>query len=99
MKNEKIISFLLALCVLMFFAGCEDGQTVFAVDTDPLLVLGGIIIMIMGIFEVASPEDAWRMANRWRFEYAEPSDLALTLTRIGGILSIIYGILLILGII
>lgn len=96
---RKLTVCLLAMCVLLSLAGCEDRQTVFAVDTDPLLVLGGIIIMIMGIFEVASPEDAWRMANRWRFEYAEPSDLALTLTRIGGILSIIYGILLILGII
>lgn len=68
-------------------------------EFDPLLVLGGIIVIILGIFEAASPEDAWRLANSWRFEYAEPSDLALTMTRFGGILSILVGILLALGII
>ena len=60
--------------------------------------LYALIVMILGIFAAASPEDAWRLANSWRFEYGEPSEMALKMTRLGGIMSIIVGILLIFGI-
>ena len=60
--------------------------------------LFALIVIILGIFEAASPEDAWRLSNSWRFEYGEPSKMALTLIRLGGIMSIIVGILLIFGI-
>ena len=56
------------------------------------------IIIILGIFAAASPEDAWQLSNSWRFEYGEPSEMALILTRLGGIVGIIAGILLIFGI-
>jgi uncharacterized protein YjeT (DUF2065 family) len=60
--------------------------------------LFAVIVIILGIFEAASPEDAWRLANSWRFEYGEPSEMALKMTRLGGIMSIIVGILLMFGI-
>jgi hypothetical protein len=56
------------------------------------------IIIILGIFAAASPEDTWRLSNSWQFEKAEPSEMALILTRLGGIAGIIAGILLIFGI-
>ena len=69
------------------------------IEINLMNVLIGLVVFVLGIFTAANPEDAWYWSNGWRFKNAEPSDLALTLTRIGGILSIIYGILLILGII
>ncbi|MGN0250750.1 MAG: DUF6199 family natural product biosynthesis protein [Oliverpabstia sp.] len=47
----------------------------------------------MGAFNTAAPSVAWYLEYGWRYKNAEPSDLALGLNRVGGIIAIIVGIL------
>lgn len=52
----------------------------------------GIILILLGLFVILSPETAWYLRCGWRFRNAEPSDLALIPERIGGIIFLIAGI-------
>ena len=58
-------------------------------------ILYFIIIMVIGLFNVLSPETAWYLSHGWRFKDAEPSDLALSVHRVTGAGAMIIGILLI----
>jgi len=53
----------------------------------------GILLAGLGIFQTASPRTAWWLSHGWRFRDAEPSDLALGLGRVGGVVLIIIGII------
>lgn len=52
----------------------------------------GIIAIAIGAFSIASPETAWKMEYGWRFKNAEPSEAALLWNRIGGVITVIFGI-------
>ena len=64
------------------------------IEINMMNVLMGLVVIVLGIFTAANPEDAWYWSNGWRFKDAEPSDLALAMSRIGGIVMIISGVLL-----
>jgi hypothetical protein len=55
-----------------------------------------VILIILGLISVLSPETAWHMSHGWRFKDAEPSDLSLTINKIIGTLALgISGLLII----
>ncbi len=51
-----------------------------------------IFLIALGLFAVLSPHTVWYLEYGWRFKDAEPSGLALTLNRIGGIAAIALGV-------
>lgn len=56
------------------------------------MIIVGIIMLLVGLFVILSPEIAWYLRCGWRFRNAEPSELALVLERIDGIILVIAGI-------
>ena len=58
---------------------------------NPLL---GLLVIALGIFNLAVPRTAWYLSYGWRFKDAEPSDAALVLGRIGGGIAVFAGLLL-----
>lgn len=50
-----------------------------------------ILMIIIGLFNLASPRTAWYLSCGWRFKDAEPSEAALVLGRLGG------GVLMLVG--
>ena len=56
-----------------------------------LLILG---LLAVGIFNTASPHTAWYLEYGWRYKDAEPSDLALSTTRFGGIAAIAVAVIM-----
>ncbi len=54
------------------------------------------LLILHGIWSIVDPESAFMFGNRWMFKQAEPSDLALLLTQIGGIITIIASIIILL---
>ena len=54
----------------------------------------GVICILFGIFNLAAPEAAWYLSRGWQFKDAEPSDAALVVTRIGGSVAILIGVVL-----
>lgn len=55
-----------------------------------------VIVIILGIIELASPQTAWYLSYGWRYKNAEPSEAALIIERIGGVIGIILGIILLI---
>ena len=55
--------------------------------------LGGIVIILIGIFNLADPYRAWYLRYGWRYKDAEPSDAALLTTQIGGGIAIVLGVI------
>jgi hypothetical protein len=51
----------------------------------------GFIFMIIGIIGAMFPRAAWYMSEGWKFKDAEPSDAALIMNRIMGIVFAIIG--------
>lgn len=51
----------------------------------------GVVVIILGIIGVASPEGSWKMSYGWRFKNAEPSNAALAFEKAGGILALFVG--------
>lgn len=61
--------------------------------TDPNLVLFGLVCTAIGLWQSISPDSVWYLRHGWKFRNAEPSDIALGLTRLGGGLAIIIGVI------
>lgn len=55
--------------------------------------LVGLLFLAVGLWNAISPYSSWYLSHGWRYKNAEPSDLALGLTRAGGIFAILLGIL------
>lgn len=53
----------------------------------------GLLLVGLGIFEAVSPRTSWYLSYGWRYKNAEPSDLALGLGRVAGVVMIIVGII------
>lgn len=56
---------------------------------NPLL---GLLIIALGGWNVISPRTAWEVSYGWRYKDAEPSDAALYVGRIGGIVALFIGV-------
>ena len=53
----------------------------------------GILLVIFGIFEAVFPQASWWLSHGWRYKNAEPSELALGLGRMTGVIMVIAGII------
>lgn len=52
-----------------------------------------IILLAGGIWNMVSPKSSWYLSYGWRYKNAEPSDEALIITRVGGILAVIIAVI------
>ena len=63
--------------------------------SNPTKIFAVIFLIFLGAFDVLFPKISWVLAYGWRYKNAEPSDIALGLIRVGGIIVIIISIVLI----
>lgn len=68
----------------------QDAPSKGSGNGNPLLEL---LLIALGIWHAASPYSAWYLSRGWRYKNAEPSDLVLGMTRFGGIVVIVIGII------
>ena len=54
-----------------------------------------MVMLILGVVNAISPETGWRMSEGWKYKDVEPSEAALLWGRIGGIVCIIIGFVII----
>ncbi|MFF2885799.1 DUF6199 family natural product biosynthesis protein [Paenibacillus sp. NPDC057967] len=59
--------------------------------------LFGFILIIFGVISAVSPQSVWYISVGWKFKDAEPSDAALAMHRITGVIGVIVGIILIVS--
>lgn len=60
----------------------------------PLLAF---LLLALGAFHTITPQTAWMLEHGWRFENAEPSDLALAVNRVLGVVLIFIGVICLLA--
>lgn len=60
----------------------------------PLLAF---LLLAVGTFQALTPQTAWMLEHGWRFKNAEPSDVALAVNRILGMVLIILGVICLLA--
>ena len=63
---------------------------------NPAKMIFALLAIAVGAFSAASPHTAWYWSYGWRYKDAEPSDLALSAERIGGMIAVVVGILLLI---
>ena len=56
-------------------------------------IIVGIVVILVGIFNLADPYHAWYLRDGWRYKDAEPSDAALLMGRISGGIAIVLGVI------
>ena len=54
---------------------------------------------MIGVVSILAPEAMWQLYEGWKFKDAEPSDLALVMHRIGGVLLIVMAVMILLNVI
>ena len=71
-----------------------------AVGKNPTFHVGffllGLILVGLGLFNYLDPETAIYLRHMWWFKDAEPTDYAIWMTRVSGIIAIISGAILVL---
>lgn len=59
-----------------------------------MLLIGGLFVLLMGIFMVAAPEMIYELKESWKsYSAGDPSRLYIISTRIGGVMFILAGIM------
>ena len=66
-------------------------------DSDIGMVIGGLACLAIGLWSVLFPHSVQYLRHGWRYRDAEPSDMALTVIRLGGILASILGAIVFLA--
>lgn len=56
-----------------------------------------LLLCGVGIFNLAAPKVSWYLSYGWRFKDAEPSDAAITLSRIGGGIAVVIGVIMLIA--
>lgn len=59
--------------------------------------LFGLIFIAIGIVNIAFPKASWYMKYGWQFKNAEPTEAALIMSRIGGVLAVVIGLIILIG--
>lgn len=72
---------------------CDILEETLPEKKEPRNILLILLLLAIGIFNAVSPHTAWYLENGWRFKNAEPSDLALGMTRLAGIVFIAVAII------
>jgi len=60
-------------------------------------VVAMIVLIIWSLVAVFSPQTAWYWREGWQYRNVEPSDAALIAVRIGGVIGLIFGIIVCLA--
>ena len=60
-------------------------------------VVAVIVLIIWSLVAVFSPQTAWYWKEGWQYRNVEPSDAALIAVRIGGVIGLIFGIIVCLA--
>lgn len=55
-----------------------------------------LLLCGVGIFNLAAPKASWYLSYGWRFKDAEPSDAAITISRIGGGIAVVIGVIMLI---
>ena len=53
--------------------------------------IAGLLLIVIGLCNLCRPEEMWRLNTGWQFKDAEPSEEAILWCRIGGVIAIIVG--------
>ncbi len=56
-----------------------------------------LLLCGVGIFNLAAPKASWYLSYGWRFKDTEPSDAAITLSRIGGGIAVVIGVIMLIA--
>lgn len=67
-----------------------------AKEKSPVSSLLGAVLILLGAFNIFLPEVAWRVQYGWVNRKAEPTEVAVLLSRITGVLAAFLGVILIL---
>lgn len=86
---KRIMVPLLSVLMLLLLSACQGGESGVG--------FAGVILLVIGIVNTAAPRFAWYLKDGWKFKDAEPSDDAISLTRAGGIIAIIIGLIALLA--
>jgi len=62
-------------------------------ERNPSTVLGGLLIIVAGLVSLISPYTSWYLSIGWRIKDAEPTDLALGINRLTGVVLLVVGFL------
>ena len=65
-------------------------------DSSPSILLA-LLLLAVGIFQAITPQTAWMLGYGWRLKNAEPSDLALSVNRVFGVVLIFFGVICLLA--
>ena len=68
-------------------------KTEFSLDLGGILC--GLLLCGVGLWGLLAPQTAWYVSHGWRYKDAEPSDAALAVESIGGIIAIVGGLIMI----
>ena len=60
------------------------------------LILLAVVLVGLGLWETARPEQSWYLAHGWKYKDAEPSDVAIGLIRGMGILELVFAAILVI---
>lgn len=56
--------------------------------------LWGLLVIVIGVITVCAPYGAWFLEHGMYYKDAEPSEIALNLIRVGGVLMIVGGVIM-----
>ena len=57
-------------------------------------IIAIILLIALGVFNIAAPHTAWYLEYGWRYKDAEPSDLAIGFNRLGGVIAVVIAVVL-----
>ena len=63
----------------------------------PTNVFGVLLLIGIGVFNLAAPQAAWYLSYGWRYKNAEPSDTALIMARVSGVAVLVIALLMIIS--
>ena len=62
-------------------------------EAHPERIFASILFAAVGVFQIISPYTAWYLGYGWRYKNAEPSDAALGLNRVMGVVAVIIAVI------
>ena len=57
-------------------------------------IFAAVFVAAIGVFNIVSPYTAWYLEYGWRYKNAEPSDIALGLNRVVGVIAVIVAVVI-----
>lgn len=64
------------------------------------MFVGGVVITLLALWPLLGPRSVWLITESWRYrnpDAVEPSDIAYMLTRIGGGLGVVVGVIMMIA--